>query len=332
MDANNRQLDRDFGVEQANIAFQRQLGMQAIEFGQSGLISGISALDPASPTFEADMAGFTAQLRKPVAATSVSAPKVTKIDGVDYVFNNETGEFELPNVQGTTTKQTNQLIAAERTFEILNNIGNSTAINSVVGPSLFSRGAGDKRGVAGRFLAGGTAGAAVGAGVGLVGGPLAPVTSTVGAGVGFLLGGTAAALQGVVDRQITGEAQNLIGDMSQITAKLTNKELIDAKASGATYGALGVKDNLYLRTQQPRLTTQLCSKAATPEGRTLGYNMSEENFKQEVDVIKYYTALDAAYKGASVETLSGMNVQQQADGQFYFRNYDGSFVQLNQEL
>ena len=60
--------------------------------------------------------------------------------------------------------------------------------------------------------------------------------------------------------------------------------------------------------------------------------MSEENFKQEVDVIKYYTALDAAYKGASVETLSGMNVQQQADGQFYFRNYDGSFVLLNQEL
>ena len=329
MDANNRKLDREFGVEQANIAFQRTLGMQALEFGQNDLISGISNVDPASPTFEQDIAAFTGQLRKPVSGGGITAPKVTNIDGVDYVFNQETGQFEVPSITGATTKQTNQLIAAERTFEILNNIGNSTAIDSVVGPSLFSRGAGDKRGAAGRFLAGATAGGAVGAAAGSV----VPVAGTALGGIaGALVGGTTALLQGTIDRQVTGEAQNLIGDMSQITAKLTNKELIDAKAAGATYGALGVKEQSLLENAATKINNAAVRQGGDPEGIVVGYNMSEENFKQEVDVIKFYTALDAAYRGASTETLAGMNVQQQADGQFYFRNYDGSFVQLNQEL
>ena len=80
---------------QSNLNFQRQLGMQALEFGQNGLISGISAIDPSSATFEADMASFTSQLRKPVAAGASAKPQNigTAADPIWATFDASTNSF-----------------------------------------------------------------------------------------------------------------------------------------------------------------------------------------------------------------------------------------------
>lgn len=73
---------------QANLAYQRQLGLQALEYGQNNLITGIAGVDPNSPTFEAEMAAYTAQLRKPVAPTKLD----TSFDKFGNLINMQTGE------------------------------------------------------------------------------------------------------------------------------------------------------------------------------------------------------------------------------------------------
>lgn len=73
---------------QANLAYQRQLGLQALEYGQNGLITGISSIDPNSPTFEQDIAAYTSQLRKPVAPTKLD----TSFDKFGNLIDMQTGE------------------------------------------------------------------------------------------------------------------------------------------------------------------------------------------------------------------------------------------------
>jgi len=73
---------------QANLAYQRQLGLQALEYGQQGLITGISNVDPSSPTFEQDMAAYTSQLMKPVAPSKLD----TSFDKFGNLIDMQTGE------------------------------------------------------------------------------------------------------------------------------------------------------------------------------------------------------------------------------------------------
>jgi hypothetical protein len=83
---------------QSNLAFQRQLSMQALEFGQNGLISSISAVDPKSPTFESDMASFTSQLRKPVVGggfTVSPSGEAISIPTFDDFINEKQEELQM---------------------------------------------------------------------------------------------------------------------------------------------------------------------------------------------------------------------------------------------
>ena len=75
-------------IAQQNLAYQRQLGLQALEYGQNSLISGIAGVDPSSPTFEQDIAAFTSQLRKPVTPTKLD----TSFDKFGNLINMQTGE------------------------------------------------------------------------------------------------------------------------------------------------------------------------------------------------------------------------------------------------
>jgi hypothetical protein len=84
MAANEKELDRNYAESQNNLNFQRQLGMQALEFGQTDLISGISGVDTSSPTFEQDMAVFTSQMKDP----AVDALKART--AAQWIANNET--------------------------------------------------------------------------------------------------------------------------------------------------------------------------------------------------------------------------------------------------
>jgi len=65
--------------------------MQAVEFGQSGLVGNIMSLDVNSETFTTDLARLQGQVRKPVVASTV-ATQVVDIGGIQTLINSKTGE------------------------------------------------------------------------------------------------------------------------------------------------------------------------------------------------------------------------------------------------
>lgn len=318
---------------QANLAYQRQLGLQALEYGQNGLITGISSIDPNSPTFEQDIAAYTAQLRKPVTTTT-KAPTLQNFGTSDNPiwkqYDYATGEWvDVAGVAGASTpQQAVKLSMGQQQLDLIGSILGSNAMDSAVGTSIFSRGAGTTGGVMGRLLAGGAAGATVGATAGLAGGPLAPITSTMGAVGGGVIGAGLAALQGSKDTLITGERQNFIANVDQLTAKLTNAELIKAKAAGATYGALGVKEQQLLENAATKINNWAIHEGGDPEAPVIGYNTSEKNMKAELDNIAYYTKLDYVLSGGDPNIVGA---SQQPDGTWWIVNSDGSARQLQLE-
>jgi hypothetical protein len=100
-------------VAQSNLSFQRQLQMQALEFGQNGLLAGIAAVDPKSPNFEQEMAAYTAQLRKPVATTATKRDTQV-VDG--KLVDMQTGEI-ITDFSGAGTRTAAE---AEKTFSNIN--------------------------------------------------------------------------------------------------------------------------------------------------------------------------------------------------------------------
>lgn len=318
---------------QANLAYQRQLQGMALEFGQSGLINGISSIDPSSPDFEQQIAAYTAQLRKPVTTTT-KAPTLQNFGTSDNPiwkqYDYATGEWvDVAGVAGASTpQQAVKLSMGQQQLDLIGSILGSNAMDSAVGTSIFSRGAGTTGGVMGRLLAGGAAGATVGATAGLAGGPLAPITSTMGAVGGGVIGAGLAALQGSKDTLITGERQNFIANVDQLTAKLTNAELIKAKAAGATYGALGVKEQQLLENAATKINNWAIHEGGDPEAPVIGYNTSEKNMKAELDNIAYYTKLDYVLSGGDPNIVGA---SQQPDGTWWIVNSDGSARQLQLE-
>lgn len=66
-------------IAQQNLAYQHQLGLQALEYGQGNLVTNISSIDPKSPTFEQDLARVASQLKDPMFVLDL-AEKQARID------------------------------------------------------------------------------------------------------------------------------------------------------------------------------------------------------------------------------------------------------------
>ena len=184
---------------------------------------------------------------------------------------------------------------------LLGTVLNSSAINSVVGPSFTSRAATGFGGFLGRFAAGAAAGGAVGAGVGLAGGPFAPVTVPIGVIGGALIGGTALASQGSVD-YFTGASDALIGQTEQFISKEFLQNLIDVKAQGATFGALQKAEQDALTASATYIGQRRISQGTGEDKRVMGYDMSEADFRRELTNIQNITRI--AYERATGESWS----------------------------
>lgn len=118
-----REQDRAFQVEQTNRATLKQIGLQAIEYGQGALAGEIMRLDPKSATFEQDYADAVSRLRKPVATGSggLSAGQEQRLNGVinnytkDTIIQNGQNVVQLRNIAEMIKKDpnnaSNQLIS-----------------------------------------------------------------------------------------------------------------------------------------------------------------------------------------------------------------------------
>lgn len=122
--------------------------------------------------------------------------------------------------------------------------------------------------------------------------------------------------------QLTGENQNFLAGLGQLTNQLTLKNLQDAKANGATFGALSEGELSLVSSSASKLNGFL---SKDKDGNVTGVNASESSFKTELDKINNYAKLDYILKGGSP---SEVGVTETSDGKLWTKNSDGSITEI----
>ena len=122
--------------------------------------------------------------------------------------------------------------------------------------------------------------------------------------------------------KLTGKAQNFIADVEQVRSQLNLDTLINAKANGATFGALS-NEELNMLSQAGTKLGKWAIK--DKQGNVVGYNASEKDFQKEINQIANFTKLDALLKGADPASI---NVQVTPDGAYWSQNPDGTLTRI----
>lgn len=128
-------------------------------------------------------------------------------------------------------------------------------------------------------------------------------------------------LQGVKGT-VTGETSNFIAGVEQLREQATLDKLIEAKASGATFGALSDGERQSLAAASSRLGTWAIKD---DKGQIVAYNTSEKEMKKELDTIKNFKKLDYIYRGGNI---ADVGVIQTPDGRLATQNSDGTYTIL----
>ena len=312
-DSNARAEEKKTNLQMAN-----QWAQQAYDNGQSGLAAKIMKLDQSSPTFQQDLANLQSQLVKPQAAGDTGTwSQIDDGNGGKLLLNNKTGETKALTGDPSTDQNIMTLANVKSGIDTIDAILNSPALDSVVGTSILSRGAGTAGGALARFASGAALGGATGATAGSV---IPGVGTLVGGAGGALIGGTAAVLQGGKDA-FTGDRQTFIGDVQKMTAGLTLQELATAKARGVTFGALSAPE---LQTVADA-ASKIAGWAVKDGDRVIGYNASEKAFKKEIDTINNMRKLDFILKGGDPNEV-GVRIMD--DLTYWVVNSDGTKTQL----
>ena len=120
----------------------------------------------------------------------------------------------------------------------------------------------------------------------------------------------------------TGGKSNFIAGVEQMRSQLNLETLINAKAQGATFGALSDNELKMLASAASKIGSWAVKDS---NGNIIGYNASEKDFKAELDKINNFAKLDYLLKGGNMEDVGA---QQLEDGTVWVKNADGSFTQL----
>ena len=120
----------------------------------------------------------------------------------------------------------------------------------------------------------------------------------------------------------TSGKSNFIAGVEQLRTQLTLDNLINAKANGATFGALSEGELALLNASASKLGTWAQKDSA---GNVLYYKTDEASFKQELDKINQFAKLDYLLKGGNPASVG---VTQQADGTYWVKNSDETYTQL----
>ena len=120
----------------------------------------------------------------------------------------------------------------------------------------------------------------------------------------------------------TGSRQNYIAEVEKLRSQLTLDSLINAKAKGATFGALSEGELDILSKSASKLGTWAITDKS---GKVTGYNASEKAFKAELDKINSYAKLDYIIKGGDPTSVG---VQVMPDGSLVTQNSDGTYTQI----
>lgn len=121
---------------------------------------------------------------------------------------------------------------------------------------------------------------------------------------------------------LSGEKQAFIGSVEQIIDQLNLDKLIQAKAQGATFGALSDNELKVLASAATRLGTW---RVKNKDGEVTGYNINEKEFKKELDKINNFAKLDYILKGGDAASVG---ITQEDNGALTTRNSDGTITEL----
>lgn len=113
--------------------------------------------------------------------------------------------------------------------------------------------------------------------------------------------------------KFTGEYQNFVGNVQQLSSQEFIDNLIESKQAGATYGSLTEREGQALREAATKLNNWA---KKDKDGNVIGYNVSEKAFIKELEKIK----------SAAVKVNS--NVQVMPDGTQWKLNTDGTLTQI----
>lgn len=226
-----------------------------------------------------------------VKATTATekAPTIQKINGVDMQWNPTSGKWETPTTltSGTTSASTMPLAQSKANVDQITELSGNI-VSSAVGTSAFTR---SQPG----FWTN-----------------LGKIATIVGAPQAIL---------GTYQR-LTGEQQNFIAGVEQLRSNLNLDTLINAKARGATFGALSDQELQVLSNAATKLGSWAVKNS---EGQTVGFNTTEANLKKELEKINNFARLDYIIKGGDPMDV---NAQMQSDGSIWVKNSDGTLTQI----
>lgn len=120
----------------------------------------------------------------------------------------------------------------------------------------------------------------------------------------------------------TGERQNYIATVEKLRSQLSLDSLIQAKAKGATFGALSDSELRILSASASKLATWAKTNS---KGEVTKYSASEKAFNKELENINNFAKLDYVKKGGDPLAVG---VQVMPNGKYVVQNSDGSYTEL----
>jgi hypothetical protein len=125
----------------------------------------------------------------------------------------------------------------------------------------------------------------------------------------------------------TGEGQNFIAGVQQLTSKQTLDTLINLKAAGGTLGALSEGERSMLMQAGSKINSWAITEDGKPDGKVIGYKIDEANFKKELNTIRDLTnRAIVANGGQAIPDASVPNKFQQSLGITSTQPFQGSSI------
>lgn len=121
----------------------------------------------------------------------------------------------------------------------------------------------------------------------------------------------------------TGGKSNFVAGVEQLRQNLTLDKLVNAKANGATFGALSDQEMKLLAASATKIGSWAVKNDA---GDVVSYKTSEASFRKELDSINNFRKVDYIKKGGDP---AAVGVKSLPDGSYWTANSDGTFTKLN---
>ena len=118
---------------------------------------------------------------------------------------------------------------------------------------------------------------------------------------------------------MSGNVTDFVATTENLLKGLTLQELIDAKAKGATFGALSNAELEMLANAASKLTNLRVVEPIT--GQVKGYNITEDKFMKEIERIQTLMAM-------ANQRISEGKVKIMADGTYWEKQDNGTYVKL----